>query len=180
MTADISYPEYETRVAIIRTKLQERGAALEDQVVELIAKKVQRNIREIEGVLNKLIFYQLTYGKPVDLGVSEKLISEITEKPASNISPNQIIKAVSGFFEVSPADLLGRARDKEFVEPRQITMFLLRDTLNMSYPYIGNKIGKRDHTTAMYAWKKINEDLAKNSGLNQKVSLIKEMLDKME
>lgn len=180
MTADISYPEYETRVAIIKTKLQERGAALEDQVVELIAKKVQRNIREIEGVLNKLIFYQLTYGKPVDLGVSEKLIAEITERPASNISPNQIIKAVSGFFEVSPADLSGRVRDKEFVEPRQITMFLLRDMLNMSYPYIGNKIGKRDHTTAMYAWKKINESLAKNSGLNQKVSMIKEMLDKME
>ncbi|MBI2592881.1 MAG: chromosomal replication initiator protein DnaA [Candidatus Colwellbacteria bacterium] len=180
MTADVSYPEYETRVAIIRTKLQERGAALEDQVIELIAKKVQRNIREIEGILNKLIFYQATYGKSVDLDASEKLITEITEKPASNISPNQVIKAVSGFFEISPADLSGRARDKEFVEPRQITMFLLRDMLNMSYPYIGTKIGKRDHTTAMYAWKKINDGLVKNSGLNQKVSLIKEMLDKME
>ncbi len=180
MIADISYPEYETRVAIIKTKLQERSASLGENVVELIAKKVQRNIREIEGILNKLIFYQSTYGGPIEYGVAEKMIAEITEKPAVNVNPTQIIKAVSAFFEVSPADLTGRARDKEFVEPRQIAMFLLRDVLNMSYPYIGNKIGKRDHTTAMYAWKKINGELSKNPSLSQKITMIKDVLDKMD
>ncbi len=180
MIVDIGFPEYETRLAIIKTKLQERGASLEDEIVDVIAKKLQKNIREIEGILNKLIFYQTTYGRTVDLGVAEKLISEIIERPSVNVTPNQVIKAVSSFFEISTADLIGRVRDKEFVEPRQIAMFLLRDTLNMSYPFIGTKIGKRDHTTAMYAWKKIGNDIDNDQSLAQKVSMIKENLTKLE
>ncbi len=178
MIVDISFPDYETRMAIISTKLQERTASLEDKIIDLIAKKAQRNIREIEGILNKLIFYQSTYKRALDLGMAEKIIAEVTERSTSRTSPSQIIKAVASFFEISPSDLVGRARNKEFVEPRQITMYLFREVLHMSYPDIASKVGKRDHTTAIYAYKKINEGATRDPGLNQKILMIKEVVNK--
>jgi len=179
MIADIGLPDYETRVAIIKTKLQERGAAVEDQIVNLIAKRFQRNIREIEGILNKLIFYQLNYQKPVALSGVEKIINEAIERAKPNITPAQIIKAVAGFFEISPSDLVGRDRSKEFIEPRQITMYLMRDMLNMSYPYIASKIGNRDHTTAIYSFKKVDVSIGKDPILTDKILMIKEIVNKV-
>ena len=178
MIVDVSFPDYETRLAIIKTKLQERTASLEDKIIDLIAKKAQRNIREIEGILNKLIFYQSTYKQALNLSMAEKIITEVTEQSVTKASPSQILKAVAGFFEISPTDLVGRARNKEFVEPRQITMYLFREMLKMSYPDIANKVGKRDHTTAIYACKKINEVAARNPDLSQKLLMIKETVNK--
>ena len=179
MIADITFPDYETRVAITKTKLQDREAALDDKIIDLIAKKAQKNIREIEGIVNKLLFYQSTYGRPIDSTLAEKVIAEVAEKTAIKVSPSQIIRVVASFFEISPNDLVGRQRNKEFVEPRQIAMFLFRDLLAMSYPDIANKVGKRDHTTAIYAYKKINESVNKNSNLNQKILMIKEIVSSL-
>lgn len=179
MIADITFPDYETRVAITKTKLQDREAALDDKIIDLIAKKAQKNIREIEGIVNKLLFYQSTYGRPIDSTLAEKVIAEVAEKTAIKVSPSQIIRVVASFFEISPNDLVGRQRNKEFVEPRQIAMFLFRDLLAMSYPDIANKVGKRDHTTAIYAYKKINENVNKNSNLNQKILMIKEIVSSL-
>jgi len=180
MIADISYPDYETRVAIIKTKLQEKNASLEETIIDLVAKKIQKNIREIEGILNKLIFFQLTYNQSPDNAFVEKIIAEVTQKPIAKITASQIVKVVAGFFEISPNDLIGRARNKEFIEPRQIAIYLFRDMLNMSYPDIAAKIGKRDHTTAIYAYKKISEEINKNPHLNQKIEMIKEMVGRSE
>lgn len=178
MIVDVSYPDYETRLAIISTKLQERSASLEDKIIDLIAKRAQRNIREIEGILNKLIFYQSTYKKTLDASMAEKIIAEVVDQSITKITPSQVLKGVASFFEISPNDLVGRARNKEFVEPRQITMYLFREILNMSYPDIAAKVGKRDHTTAIYAYKKISGNLAKDSELSQKLLMIKEAVNK--
>lgn len=178
MIADISYPEFEARFAIAKAKLQERGVELDDKAVELVAKRVQRNIREIEGILNKLVFHQITYKRPLDPATTEKIISEVTNKSASRATPNQLIRTVANFFEISPNEIMGRSRNKEYVEPRQITMYLLRELLSMSYPDIANRIGKRDHTTAIYACKKITENVEKDPELNQKILLIKEDVNK--
>jgi len=178
MIVDISYPEFESRVAIIKTKLQEQRKTLDDEVVDLIAKRFQKNIREIEGILNKLLFYQTTYKKSLDVTTVDKIITEATQQSTIRISPSLILKAVSGFFEVSSTDLLGRARNKEFVEPRQIAMYLFRDMLHMSYPDIASRVGKRDHTTAIYAYKKIDNNMKNNSDLNQKILMIKEVVNK--
>src|SRR3989304_1943695 len=177
MIVDVSYPDYETRLAIIKTKLQEQAASLDEKIIDLVARKVQRNIREIEGILNKLIFYQSTYKRTLDLGMAEKIIIEVVDQSASKTTPSQIIKAVAGFFEISPNDLIGRARNKEFVEPRQITMYLFREMLNMSYPDIANKVGKRDHTTAIYSYKKIFNGTTSDGELNQKLLMIKETVN---
>ena len=178
MIVDISYPEYESRVAIIKTKLQEHGVDLDDSSIDIIAKRVQKNIREIEGILNKLLFYQTTYKKALDTNTVDRIIAEATQQSMNKVSPSQIIKAVSAFFEISSNDLLGRARNKEFVEPRQIAMFLFRDMLSMSYPDIANRVGKRDHTTAIYAYKKIDSGIKGSSDLSQKIMMIKEVVNK--
>lgn len=175
LTADISYPEYEMRVAIINNRLQAGGRKLDDVVIDLIANSIKRNIRELEGVLNKVLFYQDKKGELV----SEKIAAEIIEKSTQNfskrISDEHILKTVASFYNVQLADLVGRSRKKEMVEPRQVSMYLLRDILRMSYPYIGEKLG-RDHTTVIHSFEKINQEINKNSPFNQKILLIKEAL----
>lgn len=177
LITDIVYPEYEMRVAIIKSKLQENNRELSDSVIDLIANKVRKNIRELEGVINKIIFYQDMKNSPV----SERMVEEIIEKAVQTftkrVSDTQIIKSVAEFYSVSLADLSGKVRKKEIVEPRQVAMYLLRDILDMSYPYIGEKLGK-DHTTAIHAVRKINHEINKNSSLFQKIITIKELIHK--
>lgn len=178
MIADISYPDYELRVAITKAKAQEKKIVLSDDIVNLIGSKIQKSIRELEGVLNRIAFYQSRRNEPVGIKLAEQIISEMVERPIKNINPNQIIKAVADFYEVSPFDLINRSRKKEIAEARQIAMFLLREILKLSYPYIGRKLGKRDHTTAIYAYEKIAQEINKNQNLNQKVLAIRELIDK--
>ncbi len=178
MIADISYPDYETRVAILKTKIQDRGIELEDGVCDFITKKIQRNIRELEGVINKIAFYQTTKNIVVDAKTAEKIITEITQGPPQNTNPSDVVKVVASFFEIPQNDLIGKCRKKEIVEPRQIAMFLLRDILNLSYPFIGEKLGNRDHTTVIHACEKIAREMNKNQAINQKILMIKERLYK--
>ena len=177
LIADIVYPEYEMRVAIIKSKLQETNRELGEGVIDLVARKVKKNIRELEGVLTKILFYQ----EMRDGAMTEKMAEEIIEKAVQNFSKRasdaQVIKSVADFYHVSVNDLTGQARKKEIVEPRQIAMYLLRDMLDMSYPYIGEKLGK-DHTTAIHAVKKINQEINRNSSLNQRIISIKELIYK--
>ncbi|MEK7555033.1 MAG: chromosomal replication initiator protein DnaA [Patescibacteria group bacterium] len=178
MIADVSYPDYELRSAIIKTKIQEKGIAMEDEIAHLIATKMQKSVRELEGVLNKILFYQARRGEPITGKLVDQVIGEMVQHPTKNINPNQIIKAVADFYDVSPFDLINRSRKKEIAESRQVAMYLLRDVLLLSYPYIGRKLGKRDHTTAIYAFEKIAQEINKNQNLNQKVIAIKEMINK--
>lgn len=177
LIADISYPEYEMRVAIIKNKLQEKNCTLRDEIVDLIARRVKKNIRELEGVLNKILFYQEVKGAEVNEKTTEEIINKSIYNPAHKISDDQILSSVAEFFNIKISDLIKKNRRKEVVEPRQIAMYLLREILDMSYPYIGEKLG-RDHTTAIHAVEKINQELAKNSVLNQKINLIKESIYK--
>lgn len=177
LIVDIVYPEYEMRVAIIKSKLQESNRELSDQIINIVANKIRKNVRELEGVINKLIFYQdMKSG-----AVTEKVVEEIIEKTVQNfsrrVSDTQIIKSVVEFYGISASDIVGKIRRKEIVEPRQVAMYLLRDILDMSYPYIGEKLGK-DHTTAIHAVKKINREINKNSSLFQKIITIKELIYK--
>ncbi len=178
MIVDITYPDYETRIAIIKTKLQEAELYLPDTIINYIASNVKRNVREIEGVLNNLFFQ--SEAKKVELTekVVETIIRNIIQKPSQNISPNQILTVVGDYFKVSLEDLTGRSRKKEVVGPRQIAMYLLRDMLELSYPYIGESLGKRDHTTAIHAFEKTQREINKNQALNQKIMMVKEMIYK--
>ena len=177
LIADVGYPEYEMRVAIIKNKLQETGQQLSEEVVDLVARKIKKNIRELEGVINKLIFLKEARRVEVDVKTAEEVVEKCVKSLSKRVSDDQILKAVAEFFNVSQGDLIEKGRKKEVVEPRQIAMYLLRDILDMSYPYIGEKLG-RDHTTAIHAVDKISQEVNKNSSLSQKINLIKESIFK--
>ncbi|MEK7640882.1 MAG: chromosomal replication initiator protein DnaA [Patescibacteria group bacterium] len=179
MICDISQPDYELRVAVLKAKAQEKGINMPAEVIDLIAAKVKKNLRELEGVLNRVIFYQQAKNQEINIKMADQVINESIQSPAQqNLNHQQVVKVVSDHFEISPADLIGRSRKKEIVEPRQIAMYLLRDLLDLSFPFIGEKMGKRDHTTAMYAFEKISQDVDKNQQLSNKIMLIKEKLTK--
>lgn len=178
MIADITYPDYEMKLAIIKNKIQEKNFFLSDEVSHIIATKIQRNIREIEGIINKLFFYKEFKNTEIDARTAEEIINATLHQNMVNINPQQVIKCVSEFFEISPQDLMNKSRRKEVVLPRQIAMFLMRDMLGMSYPDIGDKMGKRDHTTAIHSFEKINREIIKDKVLNQKVILVKEAVNK--
>lgn len=178
MVADISYPDYEMRLAILKTKVQEQNRFVEERILEQIATKVQKNIRELEGVLNKVVFYQELKGERVDNRKLEEIINETSRVGAKNVTANDIIRAVAEFFEINPEDLTNRSRKQKVVEPRQIAMYLLREIMKLSYPHIGEKLGNRDHTTAIHACNKIAKEINQDASLNQKIILIKERVYK--
>jgi chromosomal replication initiator protein len=178
MIIDIGYPDYELRFAILKAKMQERAVALADEVIGHIATKIQRNFRELEGVLNRIIFFQKTRGMEITLRIAEEIMAEIMQEPVKNTNPNAVIKAVAEVFNISPTELISHSRKKEVVEPRQIAMYLLREMLDLSYPNIGDRMGKRDHTTAIYAYEKVLQEVSKNQLLNQKIITIKELINK--
>ncbi len=175
LTADIGYPEYEMRVAIINNRLREVNRDLDPAVIDLVAKSIKRNIRELEGVLNKIVFYQDRRGVKIERKTAEEIINKSTKNFSHRISDDQIIKSVADFYNIQIEDLITRSRKKETVEPRQVVMYLLRDILGFSYPYIGEKFG-RDHTTVIHSFEKINQEINKNSPLNQKILSIKDSL----
>ncbi len=175
--ADIGYPEYEMRVAIIRSRLSEAGRNIDDNVVDLLARRLRKNIRELEGVLKKLLFLQETGHTEITMALAEEIIDKSTKNLSKRVGDAQILKAVAEFFNVSIEDLVSHNRRKEIVEPRQIAMYLLREISELSYPYIGEKMG-RDHTTAIHSYEKINQEVNKNPALNQKILTIKDILYK--
>lgn len=178
MIADISNPDYELRWAILKEKAREMAVELADDVIGLIAEKIQKNFRELEGVLNRVAFLQKTKNIAITLKTVSEILNDLIQEPTQNLTPNDIIVAVAESFEVSQTEICGQSRKKEVVEPRQIAMFLLREMLNLSYPSIGTRLGKRDHTTAIYAYEKIAKELIKNQSLNQKILGIKELITK--
>ncbi len=179
MIVDIVYPDYETRLAILNTKAKEMNVVVDEKIMEQIATRVQKNIRELEGVLNKVVFYEQYKDGRLDGKKLEEIINEAVQVAPRNITPNDIVKTVAEFFEVPTVDMTQRSRKQEVVEPRQIAMYLMRDVLKMSYPHIGDKLGKRDHTTAIHAYDKISKEVGRDPSLNQKILLIKERLYKM-
>jgi len=174
MIADISYPDYETRIAILKTKSGERAIEFSDEVLNYIASNIQRNIRELEGALNRLIAYQNLNNRPPDLEIAKALLKSLILSPNRIATPKKIIQAVAEFYDIEDKDLLSSSRKKEIVKPRQIAMYLLREELKSSYPFIGRKFGGRDHTTAIHSYKKITKELEKNEPLNEELGLIKQ------
>lgn len=176
MIADINYPDYETRLAILKNKAQTKNWVIDEKIIETIATKIQKNIRELEGVLNKVAFYQDFKHEKINIKKLDKIISETSEVLSENITTKKILKTVCDFFEVTEEDIKKRNRKRKIVQPRQISMYLMREILKMSYPNIGENLGGRDHTTVIHAYEKINNEIGNNPSLSQKIMLIKEKL----
>ncbi len=176
MIADITYPDLETRIAILKSKAGEKGFQAPDEIFEYIATNIKKNVRELEGALNRLIADHHLGRKRLVLSDVEKALDSILNTPKKITTFKNIIKSVAEFYDISEKSLLERSRKKEIVKPRQVAMYLLREELASSFPFIGSKIGGRDHTTAMHACEKIKKELSTDNDLNNEINTIREKL----
>ena len=177
MIADVSRPDFETRIAILRKKVSELELNIENDALEFIASNITTNIRELEGALNRVfVSSQLTNNEINIEFVSSVLSDIISSGKKKGITYKHIINVVSDFFDIKPDDLVVKGRKREVVKPRQIAMYLMRSELQYSYPGIGEKLGGRDHTTAMHAYEKIQKELETNKQLSEDISYLKERL----
>ena len=177
MIADIQAPDLETRLAILRTKVKEKNYNVEPEILNFIAETIQSNIRELEGALNRLMVYcQLNNTRPTIEQVKSILVNVITPPKKRGVSAKKIIEIVSDFYNVTPEDLLKQSRKKEYVNPRQIAMYIIRKELETSLPSIGEFFGGRDHTTVIHAIDKIERVIKERSGLKQEIELIRDRL----
>jgi len=170
---DISEPEYESRLAILQSKVKEKNIDLSQDSLEVIASLVQTNIRELEGALNMIHMQSQCLNKT--LSVEEiKVILSKNIRPRTSITQNQIIKLVAEYYDIPDRSIFDRTRKTEIVLPRQVAMYLIREDLQGSFPTIGEKFGGRDHTTAMHAYEKIKNEVKKNSKLEEDVRIIRQ------
>jgi chromosomal replication initiator protein len=177
MLVDIGQPDYETRLAIVQEKAAQSSAIISPESLEYIAKNVQKNVRELEGALNRVIGHCELHKKEGTLEYTEKVLEGVLERREQrNVDSKKIVEAVSLYYNISNDDLCGKCRKQEIVRPRQIAMFLLRHENNASFPSIGQQFGGRDHTTAMHACEKIGKLLEHDEDLAQDITFIKERL----
>jgi len=174
MIADVGTPDFETRVAILKMKLSEKNAPLEEGIVSYIATHIQKNVRELEGALNRVLAFSQIYNKIPDLKEVKNILNAYLNTSYQKSSPQTILKSVADFYSISSSDLLKRSRKKEVVKPRQVAMFLLREETKLSFPEIGQKLGGRDHSTVIHACEKIKNQSSIDEDLKQEMVLIKE------
>lgn len=175
--ADISNPDYETRLAILRKKAQIDNIIIDDEILSAIATRIDSNIRELEGTLNKLIATaSLTSNRQITMEMAEKAINDIVSQQEKVISATYIQETVGKYFNINPKDLKGSKRSNDITFPRQIAMYLCRNVANMSLPQIGKDFGKRDHTTVMHACNKIEKEIKNNSNTKLIVESVKNIL----
>jgi len=174
MIADITFPDYETRMAILKAKCQEKKVEVDEEVLNYIASNIQKNIRKLEGALNVIIANQKLQGKQVDLKLAKILLKDFTSSKVRIITPKEIIKVVAEFYDVPEKELVSNSRRREVVKPRQVAMYLLREILKSSFPSIGKRFGGKDHTTVIHACEKIAKNLETDEELREEIHLIKQ------
>ena len=176
MIADIGYPDYETRLAIIKTKLVKKQVSLASEIVEYVAQNFQKNIREMEGALNKIIIQTKINQNVITFDDVKKILQSSIHTPKKNISVKNVIQTVAKYYSINEKQLFLKTRKQEIVKPRQIIMYLLRDELGLSYPSIGGKIGGRDHTTIIHACEKISDNVKNDISLADEINTIRQII----
>jgi len=158
LITDVQAPDLETRIAILRKKASSERIYIPEDVIEYIASRVSTNIRELEGALIRVSAFASLNRSEVSKELAEGVLRDIVDKPTDTVvSPNDIIQATAAYFKLSVDDLYGPGRAQAVAQARQIAMYLCRERTNLSLPKIGQLFGGRDHTTVMYATKKITE-----------------------
>jgi chromosomal replication initiator protein len=177
MIVDVEKPDFETRLAIIDQKLHEKNFKLNKEVSEYLAKNIYHNIRELEGALNKIIVtFQFRNTDPVLDDVINLTKDIISINHQRDLNPEKIMEIIADYFNIKVEEIMNKCRKKTVVKPRQIAFYLLRSEVDMSYPEIGKFMGGRDHSTAIYAYKKIKKELTLSDDLTNQIKFIKEKL----
>ena len=180
LLADISCPDYETRVAILRKKALDESIIIDDEILADIATKIDSNIRELEGVFNKIVARASLTHSPITIELSENVINEFISKKEKVISSEYIQETVAKYFSIDKKELAGEKRSNDIAFPRQIAMYLCREVANMSFPQIGLDFGKRDHSTVMHAYKKIAKEIKEKTNTKLIVESVKNIILNVE
>ena len=177
LIADIQPPDLETRMAILSAKAEALNVDLPDSIIELVAKRVQRNVRELEGCLNRLMLHSKMMSQPITVHSTSLILDDLTaDRARHSIEPDRIIEEVGRHFKVTGPELLGKGRTKKVAQARQVAMYLLMYELEMSPTQVGRLLGGRDHATVIHGAGKINGEINEDPQLRQSVLTIKDAL----
>jgi chromosomal replication initiator protein len=177
MVADIQPPDLETRIAILRGKAEALAVPVPMDVIDFIARKVQSNIRELEGALNRIVAYAQLNTAPLTVDLAAASLNDLVANSRRRpVNADRIVETVSSFFNLEPEDLKTGSRSREVLVPRQIAMFLMREEVEMPFIQIAAFFGKRDHTTAMHSYEKIENLVESDNQMRQEVLTIRQML----
>ena len=180
LLADISCPDYETRLAILRKKAQDERIIIDDSILSNIAATINSNIRELEGVFNKIVARAALTHSPITMEHAELIINEFKLKSEKVISSDFIKETVAKYFSINKNDLASEKRSNDIAFPRQIAVFLCRDVANMSFPQIGKDFGDRDHSTVMHAYNKIKKEVKDKNNTRLIVESVKNIITSEE
>ena len=172
MIVEITMPEYESRLAILREKMKQQQVIVPDEIIQYVAENIQSSIRELEGTLNLVVCQAQLKSKTLSLNEVKTLIKN-NAKPIKPVSIKDIVKTVTTFYNIDERVIFEKTRRKEVVKPRQVLMYLLREDFNISYPLIGQKLGGRDHTTVIHSCEKIKVDIKTDMVLVQEIEQIR-------
>ncbi|MBD5517466.1 MAG: chromosomal replication initiator protein DnaA [Lachnospiraceae bacterium] len=177
LIADIQPPDYETRMAILRKNAENYSKEIDDEVLRYIADNIKSNIRELEGALNKIIAFSKLNKVDINLDYAEEALKDVIypDKP-KDITPSLIIEVVSEHFGVNPEDITSKKRNSEFVQPRQVVMYLCRTLTATSLQSIAKILGKKDHTTVIHGINKISDEIETNEDLRNKIEVIRKKI----
>ena len=176
LIADISNPDYETRLAILRKKAQLDNIIIDDEILSDIATKIDSNIRELEGILNKLIANASLTNTPITMEMAEKSINDVITKKDKVLSLELIQETIAKYFNITVEELKGVKRSNDVTFPRQIAMYLCRNVAQLPLTKIGDGFGKRDHTTVIHACSKIEKEIQSNVSTKRIVESVKNIL----
>lgn len=176
LSVDIQAPDYETRLAILRKKAEKERYIINDDILVRIATKVKSNIRELEGVFNKLVAYTSFTNNELTKEVVDNTIESILVKNTKILTSKLIMQVVCKFFNIKVSDIVSDKRSNNVAYPRQIAMYLCRELANMSFPGIGKDFGGRDHSTVLHAYSKIKDEYERNSETKDLIEDIKKAL----
>jgi chromosomal replication initiator protein len=177
LIADLTAPDLETRIAILRAKSEEGAVPITSDVIEFIARKVVSNIRELEGALNRIVAYASMGAMPISIELAQAVLSNVLYNPKKRqVTPERIARAVADYYGVQMDALKGQKRDKAIVTPRQVAMFLMREETDVSLLRIGAELGGRDHSTVLHACDKITRESAVNDELRREIAAVRELI----
>jgi chromosomal replication initiator protein len=177
LIADLTAPDLETRIAILRAKAEENAVPIASDVLEFIARKVASNIRELEGALNRIVAYASMGGMPITIDLAQAVLSNVLYNPKRRmVTPERIANAVSEYYGVDMEALKGQKRDRAIVTPRQIAMYLMRAETDVSLLRIGQELGGRDHSTVLHACDKIDKESQENEELRRELAAVRELI----
>jgi chromosomal replication initiator protein len=177
LIADLTPPDLETRIAILRAKAEENGVPIGSEALEFIARKVVSNIRELEGALNRIVAYANMQGMPITSELAQAVLSNVLYNLRKRaVTPERIAIAVSEYYGVEMEALKGQKRDRAIVTPRQIAMYLMRAETDVSLLRIGAELGGRDHSTVLHACDKIDREMQENEDMRRDLAAVRELI----